>query len=109
MSYEKIIDELIGQHIALFELELAVGRRMCCQLADHDRLTSNRATMPYGYPIGVYRPLHICQTPQVKQYIAGSRGALSNGVPRVLRMNFQNQYILGVYNPTGRCPFQAAA
>jgi hypothetical protein len=55
--------------------------------------------MPYGYPIAVYCPRHICQSPTVKRFIARTGGKLSNGVPKVLGMDLVNQYILGLYNP----------
>ena len=41
----------------------------------------------YGYPVRIYRPLHICRTPKVRQFIAHHGGTLSNGVPRILGMD----------------------
>ncbi len=99
MAYEKRIDEMVGQHVAQFQIELSLARQM-------HGLKGNRkvASMPYGYPVRVYRPRHICRVPQVRAFVARTGGKLSNGVPRVLRTEFLGDYILGVYNPTGcRC------
>ena len=91
---------MVGKHVAEFELERALAKKIsgCCQ---------TKTPMPYGYPLAVYRPLHICKLARVKHFIAKTGGTLSNGVPRVLRTEQVGQYILGVYNPgqsrSGRC------
>jgi hypothetical protein len=95
MAYEKQVDELVGRHVCQFQLELSLARVMG-QLDPNKRKVP---AMPYGYPIAVYRPKHICRLPQVRAFVARSGGTQSNGVPRVLRTEFVGQYILGVYNP----------
>jgi len=91
MSYQKKIDDMVGKHVAEFQLECTLSR----QLAQH----VNNTAMPYGYPIRVYRPMHICSRPKRRRFIACNGGILSNGVPKILRAQLINQYILGVYNP----------
>lgn len=93
MSYQKRIDDMVGKHVAEFELERTLAR----QLKRSDRTTP----MPYGYPLAVYRPMHVCKLAHVKQFIAKTGGTLSNGVPRVLRAEWVGQNLLGVYNPGG--------
>ncbi len=98
MSYEKRIDEMVGHHLAEFQTELTLAQR----LAERMKGKGEAPVMPYGYPVGIYRPLHICRTPKVRQFIAHHGGTLSNGVPRILGMELVGQYILGAYNPN-RC------
>ena len=94
MSYESKIEELVGQYVAQFQYELTLAKSMTSDKDMH--------AFPYGYPLSVYRPHHICRIPQVKHFIAKSGGRLSNGVPRVLSMELVNNYVLGLYNP-GDC------
>ena len=94
MSYQKKIDEMVGKHVAEFQLEISLAKQM--------EGLKTTPKMPYGYPIEVYRPKHICKVPHVKRFIARTGGTLSNGVPRILRAELVGQYILGIYNP-GRC------
>jgi hypothetical protein len=94
MSYESKIDELVGQYAAEFQNELT--------LASSLKSDKDMHALPYGYPLGVYRPHRICRIPQVKHFIAKTGGRLSNGVPRVLSMELVNDYVLGLYNP-GDC------
>ncbi|WP_216641089.1 hypothetical protein [Solemya velesiana gill symbiont] len=54
--------------------------------------------MPYGYPLAVYRPLNVCQVPQVRKFVAETGGRLSNGVPKVLRHEIIDGNLLGIYN-----------
>ena len=82
---------MVGKHVAEFELECALARKIGG--------AQSPTPMPYGYPLAVYRPMHICKLAQVKRFIARTGGTLSNGVPRVLRTEQVGQYILGVYNP----------
>lgn len=96
MSYETRIDELVGKHLAEFQREVTLAKRLST--------VKKVPPMPYGYPIRVYRPVHVCRIPQVKRFVAHTGGMLSNGVPRALRTEFANQYPLGLYNPTNRCP-----
>lgn len=82
---------MVGKHIAHFQAELSLARKMA------DFLQETR--MPYGYPVAVYHPLHICQVAQVRKFVARTGGLLSNGVPRVLRSEWVNGTLLGIYNP----------
>lgn len=93
MAYEKRIDELVGQHVGRFVAELSAAR-VLRGLAEKGKVPP----MPYGYPIAVYRPTHICRMPAFKRFCPRCGGRLSNGVPRVLRTEWVDQYILGVYN-----------
>jgi len=97
MSYEKSLDDMVGQHVAEFQREITMARIM-------KRLAENppAPSMPYGYPLRVYRPLHICRFPEAKKSIAHSGATLSNGVPHVLSMDIVDQNLLGVYNPPYR-------
>ena len=91
MSYETKIDELVGKHLAEFQREVTLAKTLST--------LRKVPPMPYGYPMAVYRPLHVCRVPQVRQFIARTGGKLSNGVPRVLRTEMVDQYLLGTYNP----------
>ena len=101
MSYESKIDELVGQYVAQFQNELALAKSLE-RLAKSLKSDKDMHALPYGYPLGVYRPHHICRIPQVKHFIAKTGGRLSNGVPHVLSMELVNDYVLGLYNP-GDC------
>ena len=90
MSYATRIDEMIGKHVAEFQAELTLAKKLKQYLVD--------PTMPYGYPVAVYRPIHVCRTPQVKQFIHHTGGKLSNNVPKVLGMEMDEEYPLGIYN-----------
>ena len=94
MSYESKIDELVGKYVAEFQTELTLAKSL--------KGDADTPSLPYGYPLGVYRPHHICKVPQVKHFIAKTGGRLSNGVPRVLSMELVNDYALGLYNPGER-------
>ena len=93
MSYETRADELIGKHVAQFQDEMTLAKLM-----GHYK-KKKIPSMPYGYPIAVYRPLHVCRSPEVKQFVARTGGRLSNGVPKILGMEVVDQYALGAYNP----------
>jgi hypothetical protein len=90
MSYETKIDRMIGEHIAEFQAELTLARQL--------KRCLKSPSMPYGYPIAVYRPVHICKIPQVKDFITHTGGTLSNNVPRVLSMEMIGDYPVGLYN-----------
>lgn len=90
MSYATKIDEMIGKHVAEYQAELSLAKKLKHYLAN--------PAMPYGYPIAVYRPMHVCRTPQVQHFVAHSGGTLSNKVPRVLSMEIIGDYPLGIYN-----------
>ena len=94
MSYQKKIEELVGSHVAEFQLKFTLAKK----LGGH----KYKPAMPYGYPIPVYRPMHICKVPQVRHFIAHTGGLLSNGVPKVLSMDIVGAYPLGVYHPAPR-------
>lgn len=96
MTYEKRIDELVGQHVKSFVAELSRARAMGALMAKRKVLP-----MPYGYPIRVYRPMHICRAQTVRTDRPLRETPLSNGVPSALRTRFVGHYILGVYNPGG--------
>lgn len=96
MSYESRIDEMVGQHVKIFQDELSLAKVMESHAKAH-------SAMPYGYPIAVYRPMHICRFPGTTKYVPCNRDKLSNGVPRVLAMDLANQYVLGLYNPKQTC------
>ncbi len=91
MSYESKIDELVGSYVAEFQTELRLAKSL--------ERRADTPSLPYGYPVGVYRPYHLCKIPQVKRFIAQTGGRVSNGVPRILRMELVNNYVLGLYNP----------
>ncbi len=91
MSYQKKIDEMVGKHIAEFQLEFSLSRQLVEQVTD--------ISLPYGYPVGVYHPMHVRKRPHCKRFIACNGGTLSNGVPKILGTRLIDQYILGVYNP----------
>lgn len=95
MSYETRVDEMVGKHVAQFQDEMILAKIM-------GRYAKKAPSMPYGYPIAVYCPLHTCRSPVVKKYIARTGGRLSNGVPKVISMDLVDEYILGLYNPAIR-------
>jgi len=89
MSYQKKIDDMVGIHVADFQLKFTVAK----ELKGH----RYKPSMPYGYPLPVYRPMHICRIPKLKPFAAHTGGTLSNGVPRVLTMDLVSDYPLGVW------------
>jgi len=91
MSYETRVDEMVGKHVAEFQHEMTLAKMM-------ERYTKKAPSMPYGYPLAVYRPLHVCRSHEVQEFIARTGGKLSNGVPKVISMELVNEYILGLYN-----------
>ncbi|MET0103669.1 MAG: hypothetical protein ABW072_00810 [Sedimenticola sp.] len=90
MSYQKKLEEMVGEHVARFQAELSSAKAL--------EGCTDTPPMPYGYPLSVYRPLHVCQIPQVRKFVAQTGGVLSNGVPKVLRHEFVGGNLLGVYN-----------
>lgn len=91
MSYQKKIEDMVGEHVAIFQTEISLARKM-------GEITRKYPAMPYGYPLDVYRPVHLCRVPQVRHYISRTGGCLSNGVPRVLSMEIVGKNVLGIYN-----------
>ena len=90
MSYETKIDKMIGEHVADYQAELTLAHKL--------KQVLKNPSMPYGYPLAVYRPMHICQVPQVRQFITHTGGRLSNNVPKVLSMEMIGDYPVGIYN-----------
>ena len=99
MSYQSQIEEMVGNHVAEFQMELTMAKYA-------ERLPTATSPMPNGYPFAVYHPQHIYKTPQVKNFIALTGGTLSNGVPRALCNLLVGDYLLGVYNHGGCVPFR---
>jgi hypothetical protein len=92
MSYATRVDEMVGEHVKHFQDEMTMAKLM-------EKYVPKTVPMPYGYPIAVYYPRHVCRSPEVKKFVARTGGRLSNGVPRVIGMEIVNQYALGLYNP----------
>jgi hypothetical protein len=85
-----------SDYVAEFQTELTLAKKM-------GDILDNTPRMPYGYPLQVYRPMHFCQMPKVKQFIAKTGGKLSNGVPKVLSGEVVGGYLLGIYNTLNNC------
>jgi len=83
---------MVGKHVAVFQQELSLAKVM-------RRATEESAPMPYGDPLRVWYPHHVCQSPCVKRPTPRERGRLSNGVPTLLRLRLAGDYVLGLYNP----------
>ena len=92
MSYETRVDEMVGTHVAAFQQELAVANAM-------RGCTEKSCPMPYGYPLAVWCPRHVCRSARVKRPTFHRGGSLSNGVPTLLRLQVVGDYALGLYNP----------
>jgi hypothetical protein len=92
MSYETRVEEMVGKHVATFQQELSAanGMRGC---------TRKHCPMPYGYPLAVWCPRHVCLSPRVRPASFRGGGCLSNGVPPLLRLRLVGGYVLGLYNP----------
>ena len=84
---------MVGKHVAQFQEEISLAKKM------KQYVNKDVPPMPYGYPIAIYRPTHICKVPQVRQFIAKTGGMLSNGVPKVIAAEIIDGNMLGVYNP----------
>jgi len=91
MSYTLKEDGIIGRFVSLYQSEISLAKELAECL--------KKPILPNGYPKWVYRPRHICQTPQMRQIITDTGGGrLSNDVPRVLSMEIVADYPLGIYN-----------
>jgi hypothetical protein len=97
MSYQTDIEDMVGRQVARYQAEMLLAKQM-------REISQLQKKLPYGYPNGVYHPMHICRTPRCHQFVAQTGGRLSNGVPRILSAEIVNQYPLGVY-----CPLMLAA
>ncbi len=83
---------MIGKHVAEFQHELTLAKVMRGCLR-------KTCPMPYGYPLRVYSPHHVCRSHKVNRFLPRSSGKLSNGVPMILRLKFAGDHLLGIYNP----------
>jgi hypothetical protein len=83
---------MVGKHVAEFQQELTLARIMC-------GCVGKSCPMPYGYPLRVYSPHHVCRSPKVKPFLPRGGFRSSNGVPMVLRLKLAGDYVLGLYNP----------
>lgn len=92
MSYEARIDQMVGQYVADFQRELALAKTM-------RECIDKPCAMPYGYPLRVWCPRHICRCHRARPFVPRGAGKLSNGVPRILRLWLSDGYALGLYNP----------
>ncbi len=97
MSYGTRIEELIGKQVAEFQTELTLAKKLQQYLANPS-VGYGHPLMPYGYPMAVYHPMHVCHASKAKHLIVYSGGKLSNNVPRVLSMDVIGGYPLGIYN-----------
>ena len=95
MSYETRVDEMVGKHVAEFQHELSLARVMGGCLR-------KPCPMPYGYPLRVWCPHHICRSPSVKRFVPRVGARMSNGAPMPLRLRLFGDYVLGLYNPRNR-------
>jgi hypothetical protein len=95
MSYQQKVEEMVGKHVAEYQLEVSLAK----QIEGY----RPPPPMPYGYPLGIYRPAHFVDIPRETRFASHLEGKMSNGVPRILGMDLEDQYILGLYNPAKRC------
>lgn len=91
MSYEGKKDEMIGRHVAEFQAELTLTKRM--------EGFFEKPAMPYGYPVQIYHPHHVVRIPKATKMVHFDHDKLSNDVPWVLGMEVVDSYTVGVYNP----------
>ena len=97
MSYATKVDEMVGKHVAQFQQEQSIAKTM------RDCL-EKPCPMPYGYPLRVWCPRHVCRSPQAKRFVPRDRGRLSNGIPPILSLRLSDGYVLGLYNPRNPNP-----
>jgi len=91
MSYEVKKDEMVGKHVAEFQAELSLAKKM--------RDMGQKPPMPYGYPTQLYHPYHRVVRPKKTEHEHHEHQSLSNHVPWVLSMEVVDNYTIGVYNP----------
>lgn len=91
MSYAHKIDGMVGQHVADWQLEVILANRL--------RDQSPQRTLANGYAKGAYRPRRSDTSPRCHRFVSHPEGVLSNGVPKVLGLDFEGQYPLGAYHP----------
>ena len=91
MSYQTRIDQMVGKHVADFQVEISAARKLQeCEFA---------SPMTHGYPAGVYHPTAVKERPHVSRIPSKPAGKMSNGVPWLLSLDLVNEYTLGLYNP----------
>jgi len=66
MSYQKKIDDMVGAHVAEYQLKFTVAKEL--------EGCPYKPAMPYGYPLTVYKPMHTCLIPQPKPFHAHTGG-----------------------------------
>ena len=94
MSYQTKIDQMVGKHVANFQVEISAAKKLQkCEF--HSR-------MAYGYPAGVYHPTANIERTHVSRILSNPAGKMSNGVPWLLSLELANEYALGLYNPVRR-------
>ena len=91
MSYEVKKDEMVGKHVAEFQTELTLARKL-------EGVVSG-PPMPYGYPVRIYHPHHRVLRPRTTETKKHTHDRLSNDVPWVLSMELVDYNVIGVYNP----------
>ena len=94
MSYQQKVEEMVGKHVAEYQAEVSLAK----QIEGYNP----PPPMPYGYPLWIYRPAHFVEIPRETAFASHLEGTMSNGVPRILGMDMDDQYILGLYNPASR-------
>jgi hypothetical protein len=94
MPYQTKIDQMIGKHVAHFQVEISAAKKLQkCEL---------HSPMVYGYPAGVYHPTAKIERTPVSRILSNPAGKMSNGVPWLLSLDLANEYALGLYNPVRR-------
>lgn len=91
MSYEAKKDEMVGKHVAEFQAELSMSKKL------EGAVSGPR--MPYGYPTAAYHPHHAVLLPRATATVHHEHGTLSNDVPWVVSMEVVDANVIGVYNP----------
>ena len=94
MSYQKSVDEMVGRHVAHYQEELTSTH----ELGQALNKEKPPPPMPYGYPIAIYRPMHICKAGRFHPCTKRLGERLSNGVPKVIATEIVEGSLLGVYN-----------
>ena len=92
MLYDVRIDEMIGKHVAEFQLEQSLAKTM-------GECLRRFRPMPYGYPLRVWSPHHIGRFPQPTRVRSRPKDRLTNGVPARLQLRLKDGYPLGLCNP----------
>lgn len=94
MSYQTKIDQMIGKHVADFQVEISAAKKLQkCEF---------HSPMVYGYPAGVYHPTATIERTHVSRIPSNRAGKMSNGVPWLLGLDLASEYALGLYNPVRR-------